>query len=88
MADNFASYQAGLTSPAANGVAIVPDDANDLPTSTRGIYVGTTGDVVAILVGDTLATTYTAVPGGSVLPIRAKRVKATGTTATNLVGLS
>jgi len=31
--------------------------------------------------------TFTAVPGGSLLPVSVKRVWATGTTATNVIGV-
>lgn len=53
---------------------------------TRGIYVGTTGNVVAVD-ADNNAITFVAVPAGALLPISAKRVNSTNTTASNLVAL-
>ena len=53
---------------------------------TRGIYVGTTGNVVAVD-QDNNAITFIAVPAGALLPICAKRVNSTNTTASNLVAL-
>jgi hypothetical protein len=66
--------------------AITPHDSTDFAYNVRGIYVGTAGNVVAVTEAGT-AVTFTAVPVGSILPIRAKRVNSTNTTASNLVGL-
>lgn len=49
------------------------------------IYVGVTGDVVAVF-SDGVARTFKAVPVG-VLPIQPIRINNTSTTATNLVAL-
>lgn len=70
--------------------AITPHDTNELALATRGIYVGGAGDITAVLLGDPLPTEilFAAVPAGTVLPICAKLVKATGTTAADLVGLA
>jgi hypothetical protein len=51
-----------------------------------GIYVGGTGNVnVDMESGGTVL--FSAVPVGTILPIRVKRVRTTGTTATLLIGL-
>lgn len=75
------------TRSSISGFAITPNDGVDLATNTRGIYVGGAGNVAVILEDDTASVTFVAPPVGSVLPIRARRVLATGTTATNLIGL-
>lgn len=78
---------AASTSPAHHALALTPNDDTDLSNgATRGIYVGVSGDIVAILCPGTTAVTFKSVPVG-VLPIEASRVKATGTTATNLLAL-
>ncbi len=51
----------------------------------RALYVGTTGDVKVTTADDT-DVTFTAVPVG-ILPVQAKRVFSTGTTASNIVAL-
>lgn len=84
--DNFTSHTKGLEAPADRGEAITPNDGADLTYTTRGIYVGGAGNIVATMGG--VDVTFTAVQAGTVLPIRATRIKATGTTATGLVGLS
>jgi hypothetical protein len=88
-ADIFANQPptASTVSPAVNGAAITPNDSTPLTQPTRMIYVGGAGDLTVILVGDTAAITFKAVPVGTVLNVRASTVKATGTTATNLVAL-
>lgn len=52
----------------------------------RALYVGGTGDVVA-LNENGVTVTFAAVPAGSVLPIATARVNSTNTTATNIVAL-
>jgi hypothetical protein len=72
--------------PAVRGVTIVPSDTVDLPSPTRGIWVGGGGNLAVILAGDTVAITLTAVPIGR-LELAARRVMATNTTATLMVAL-
>ena len=89
MADPYASTPDGLSTPARRAAAIVPSDSTDLPNVTKAIYVGTAGDVVLRAVfTDTVSVTFKNVQPGMILPVCAKRVMATGTTATNLVALS
>lgn len=66
---------------------ITPNDSTDLSQPIRGLYVGATGNVVVIFEGDTANVTLTGVAGGIVHPFAIKRVLATGTTATGLVGV-
>lgn len=86
MTDRFDTFNTALDSPAKHAVAITPNDAADLATATRGIYVGTGGDIAVVMVGGE-SVTFTAVPQGMILSIRVTRVLATGTTASNLVGV-
>ena len=86
MSDPYELHPNSLTSPAIDGFAITPNDGADLQDFTRGIYVGGTGDITLVLAkGSTV--TFVNVQGGTLLPFRARRVMATGTDATNLVGL-
>jgi hypothetical protein len=79
-----------ITAPAEFYAAVTPSDtagSGDLVYVSRAIYVGTGGDMIAVTMAD-VEVTFTSVPDGTVLPIRAKRIKATGTTATNIVSLA
>lgn len=73
-------------SPAQSFFAIIKSDSANFTFTVRGIYVGGMGDVVAVT-EEGAAVTFSAVPGGAILPIKAARVNSTGTTATNMVGL-
>jgi hypothetical protein len=73
--------------PGQDGEAVTPSDSTDLTYVSRALYVGVTGDVTVIMAsGATLL--FKAVPAGQILPIRVSRVKATGTTATNITSIT
>lgn len=67
-------------------LTVTPSDTVDLPVVIRGLYVGGAGNVVAVSPGGSVVP-FTAVPAGTTLYIRARRINATSTTATALVGL-
>lgn len=76
----------GLIDPADDGVEITPSDTVDLTTVTRGLYVGVIGDVrVAMASGSVI--TFVGMAAGIVHPFRVRRVYATGTDATDIVGV-
>lgn len=72
---------------ASGAVAITPDDTDPLTGGITALYVGGTGDVVLRAVDSGADVTFSAVPAGAILPVRASHVRATGTTATDIVGL-
>ena len=84
--DLFKDHQTGLTSPASDAIAVTPDDNAALTFIPRAIYVGGTGDVSLEMQGGQIVT-FTNVQGGTVLAVRALRVRQTGTTATGIVAL-
>lgn len=61
--------------------AITKHDTNELAQVPRAIWVGGAGDIA--LDGVVLK----AVPAGTLLPVSPSKVNATGTTATDIVGL-
>lgn len=73
--------------PFHTALAITPHDTTNIKSkwATRGVYVGGAGDVTAVVNG--AAILFKSVPVGTILPINATRVNATGTTATYLVAL-
>jgi hypothetical protein len=70
---------------AQSAVTITPNDSTVF-SPTRGIYVAVTGDV-KVDMSDGATVTFTGLSSGSVHPIAARKVYATGTTATGIVGL-
>lgn len=66
---------------------ITPDDEEDLPYVTRGIYVGVAGDLAVTLVGDSAPVTFANLAAGVIHPLRVKQVHETGTDAENIVGV-
>lgn len=76
---------------AAHAVAVTPHDTNELAAvggrTCRALYVGATGNVAVILRGDSAAVTFVGVPAGTLLPVNAKVVRSTATTATSIVAL-
>lgn len=86
MPDRFADHARGLTAPADHAFAVTPNDGADLGDVTRALYVGTGGSVAIVFAAGSEATLLN-VQSGTVLPVRCRRIKATGTTATGLVGL-
>lgn len=75
------------TSAPENAFPIAPNDSEDIDTITRAIYVGTGGNLAVQMAGGGGAVTFRTLPAGALLPIRVTRVLATGTTASDLIGL-
>ena len=86
MADAFSGAD-GVTAPATRGVAVAPHDVNALSDIPKALFVGVGGDVVARGIADSADVTFRNLASGSVLPFRAKFVRATGTTASAIVAL-
>jgi hypothetical protein len=64
------------TYPAVGGVALTADAANDLDkTPTRGLYVGTGGDIIVDFYDGDSSVTLKNVPSGTVLPIQINRLR-------------
>jgi hypothetical protein len=72
-------------SPGFGSVAVTPSDATTYDPPLRSVYV-TAGGAVAFEGVDGLTDAWT-VPDAFLLPVRVRRVLATGTTATGLHGI-
>ena len=86
MHDRYMTFARGLESPVIDGFSIVPVDDADLPEMTRAIYVGAFGTLSVTLASGTTIT-LESVASGTILPLRARRVLATSTSAAHIVGL-
>lgn len=74
--------------PGEGAFAVVPGDtsAADFAVKPRAIYVGGAGNIrLLTLNGEDVL--FTAVPVGTILPVRAVRVFSTNTTATLMIGI-
>lgn len=85
--DQFKDFPSTLTSPATHAIAITPNDTALLPVVTRAIYAGQTGDVSVEMQSGQIVT-FENIQAGSILAIRALKVRQTGSTATGLIALS
>lgn len=74
-----------VTRSTREGYAITPDD-NAILRETRGLYIGTAGAITVLHVDATVPTTYPTTIAGYVYPWAVKRVYATGTAASNIIG--
>ena len=84
MREDFSGDITGLTSPAAHAAAVTPSDVADLATPARSLFIGGAGAVkVTTVGGETL--TFSGLAAGSILPVRVKRVFATGGTDATLI---
>ena len=86
MADQYAFVNTAISGPAIGGFAITPNDSTEFDQPTRFFRVGGAGTVAVVTTdGSELTFTVTSVP--EVIDVRAKKIKATGTTATGIIGL-
>jgi hypothetical protein len=85
MADKFSAMTEGLSSPPSDLIAVAPSDSTDLAHVSRAINVATAGTVRVTTRAGTTASI--SVAAGIIVPIRVRRIWATGTTATGIVAL-
>lgn len=86
--DPFAHTLESVVAPAADCFVITPDDTGDLPKATKALFIGTGGDIVLRSVAGTGDVTFRNLPDGSILDVRVRAIRATGTSAANPVGLA
>lgn len=85
--DPFSGFGDNVESPARRAVAVSPDDDAPLTFVTKALYVGGAGDVTVRPLEGVADCIFSAVPAGSILPVRVSHVRAEGTTATAIVAL-
>lgn len=71
---------------AHDAVAITPSDTVALAQAPVRIFVGGAGNVIGRAINSGADVTF-ACPAGAILPVRFQYIRATGTTATGLIGL-
>jgi hypothetical protein len=73
-----------VADPARYGAVVTPSNTVNLIAPTRGLFIGTAGNLSVEMSNGTVA--FTGVPVG-VFPIQCTRVNSTGTTASNIIAL-
>lgn len=84
--DRYVNYSGSAIGPAVMMRIVTPHDTNELDYVTNGLLIGGAGTLSVVARDDTDPVTITVVAGQTV-PVRAKLVRATGTTATGIVAL-
>lgn len=87
MADQFSNSADQVSAPATRTVAIAPHDTNALTDIPKALYVGTGGNITMRGLNGASDQLWKNVPTGAILPFRAQYVRATGTTAADLLAL-
>jgi len=85
--DLYAQFVDNANYPSRSPTPVSPHDTNELPVIPKALYVGTGGTLVLRGVGATADVTFKNVANGQVLDVRAQFVRATGTTAADIVAL-
>lgn len=85
MSSSYLSFSDSEYAPSRAPYAIVPSDSTELALLPKGIYVGTGGDVTLRGINADADVTYKNLPDASYIAVRAHYVRATGTTASDLI---
>ena len=72
--------------PASDGFSVTPHDSTDFTARSKALYIGGAGNVAVVSIRGTVLL-FVGVQAGTILPVRARRVNSTGTTATSIIGL-
>jgi hypothetical protein len=87
MADPFTRVADTATAPARLAVPVIPSDTLALADIPKALFVGTGGAIAMRGVGGGSDQVWKNVQDGSILPFRAQYVRATGTTASDILAL-
>lgn len=88
MADMFAAFADTPLAPASAPYMVTPHDSTALPAVPKALYVGTGGTIVLRGMAGSSDVTFRNVANGQIIDVRASHVRATGTTATDIVALA
>jgi hypothetical protein len=86
--NSFNNSPDSLIAPARHCFPVQPNDAATLPTLPKALFVGTGGNLVIRAVDSEEDVVFVNVPSGMILDVRVLSVRASGTTASDLVGLA
>ena len=84
--DAFDTHSNTLVAPIRDAAAVTPSDSTDLPHLPRALWVGSGGSLSVVTAGGQTVR-FDGVPNGTMLPVRAARVRASGTNAGAILAL-
>lgn len=84
--NTFQGFNAEVVTPNDSANITIGGSSIDGLDSGVCLYIGTGGDIKVTMVGTQIVTFFN-VPNGSFLPIQVKKVFATDTTASDILGL-
>jgi hypothetical protein len=87
MTDSFSGVVDSVGAPARRAAAVVPSDSEALAEVPKALFVGTGGSITMRGIGGSADQLWKNVPDGAVLPFRAQYIRATGTTAADILAL-
>ncbi len=90
VSDTYAQRSTEVSSQARGAFTVSPSDSDDLDPPAKALYIGVTGDVTILpinAIDDTQTVLFKAHPVGY-MPVQARRVMFSATTATNIVALT
>lgn len=87
MTDFFSQAADSVSAPARRAVAVSPHDTNPLTDIPKALFIGTAGNITMRGVDGTADNVWKNLAAGTVLPFRAQYVRATGTTAADILAL-
>lgn len=85
--DRFERNSDSPSGPARDAFMVTPHDTSELPRLPKALLIGVAGTLTLRAVDSTSDVTMT-VAAGQIVPIRAAHVRATGTSAGQIVGLA
>ncbi|HEX7710923.1 MAG TPA: hypothetical protein VF418_08270 [Sphingomonadaceae bacterium] len=88
MADHFDTRADSVFAPSRKPFAITPSDTAEISPLPKALYIGTGGDVTLRGVDASQDVVLKNVASGDRIEVRAMYVRATGTTAQDIVGLA
>ncbi|MFA5988471.1 MAG: hypothetical protein WC803_02555 [Sphingomonas sp.] len=86
--DDFNTLADSPAEPARRASAITPHDTDELAVLPKALYIGTGGALVVRAVDSAGDVTFKNLASGQILDVRAQYVRATGTTAADIVALA
>jgi hypothetical protein len=83
--DGFVQTNDSVENPSRNPYSVTPSDAVELPIIPKRLFIGTAGNVTLRGIGAQADVVYKNVANGVYLDVRPQYVRATGTTATDII---